>query len=128
MQRLHFEPSWEKTIALEDRELITEIFRGSNLKDDANIRLEPIWEAKNYKGEVLITVLIHNFMDTDLTFQNKKITYVENKAIIAEYIFTIPQLFIEPKTSLPWTFIFPVESFKIDKFHGNGKLLIDRND
>lgn len=122
MQQLEFESSWEKAIAIKDRESITKIFQNSNVIDGQSIRLEPIWEALNYKGEVLITVLIHNFTDTWLTFQHQKFTYIEEETIITEHIFTIPQLMIKPKTSMPWTFIFPVESLRMKEIHGNGKL------
>ena len=122
MQQLEFESSWEKAIAIKDRELITKIFQNSNVIDERSIRLEPIWEALNYKGEVLITVLIHNFTDTRLTFQHQKFAYIEEETIITEHIFTIPQLMIKPKTSMPWTFIFPVESLRMKEIHGSGKL------
>ena len=122
MQKLQFETSWEKAIASKDRELITNIFQNSNMVNGHSIRLEPIWEAMNYKGEVLITVLVHNFTDAELTIQNQKFTYRENETIIAEHIFTIPQLIVKPKTSMPWTFIFPIESLKMKEIIGNGRL------
>lgn len=127
MQKLQFESSWEHAIALKDRELITNIFQNSNTEDGQSIRLEPIWEAMNYKGEVLITVLIHNFSNTGLTFQNQKFTYIEKETIIAEHIFTVPQLIIKPKTSMPWTFIFPTESLEMKEIRRNGKLKMETN-
>lgn len=127
MQKLQFESSWEHAIALKDRELITNIFQNSNTEDGQSIRLEPIWEAMNYKGEVLITVLIHNFSNKGLTFQNQKFTYIEKETIIAEHIFTVPQLIIKPKTSMPWTFIFPTESLEMKEIRGNGKLKMETN-
>ncbi|WP_419960821.1 SLAP domain-containing protein [Psychrobacillus sp. BM2] len=127
MQNLQFESSWEHAIALKDRELITNIFQNSSTEDGQSIRLEPIWEAMNYKGEVLITVLIHNFSNTGLTFQNQKFTYIEKETIIAEHIFTVPQLIIKPKTSMPWTFIFPTESLEMKEIRGNGKLKMETN-
>ena len=124
MQKLKFESSWGKAIAVKDKELIAEIFQNSNTEDGQSIRLLKRWQAMNYKGEVLITVLIHNFMDTELTFQNQKFTYIEKEAIIAEHIFTVPQLIIKRKTSMPWTFIFPIESLVMKEIRGNGKLKI----
>lgn len=122
MQNLQFESSWEKAISIKDRELITEIFQNSNMKDGQIIRLVPIWEALNYKGEILITVLIHNFTDIEQIFQKQKIAYIEKETIIAEHTFTIPQLTIKPNTSIPWTFIFPVKSLRMKDIRGNGKL------
>lgn len=122
MQNLQFESSWEKAIAIKDRELITEIFQDSNMIDGQIIRLVPIWEALNYKGEILITVLIHNFADIEQIFHKQKIAYIEKDTIIAEHTFTVPKLIIKPKTSMPWTFIFPVESLRMKEINGNGKL------
>lgn len=124
MQTLQFESSWEKTIAIKDRELITEIFQdsNSNMIDGQIIRLVPIWEALNYKGEILITVLIHNFADIEQIFQKQKIAYIEKETIIAEHTFTVHKLIIKPKTSMPWTFIFPVESLRMKEINGNGNL------
>lgn len=122
MQNLQFESSWEKAIAIKDRELITEIFQDSNMIDGQIIRLVPIWEVLNYKGEILITVLIHNFADIEQIFHKQKIAYIEKDTIIAEHTFTVPKLIIKPKTSMPWTFIFPVESLRMKEINGNGKL------
>lgn len=124
MQTLQFESSWEKTISIRDRELITEIFQDNNssMIDGQIIRLVPIWEALNYKGEILITVLIHNFTDIEQIFQKQKIAYIEKETIIAEHTFTVPKLIIKPKTSMPWTFIFPVESLRMKEINGNGNL------
>lgn len=122
MQTLQFESSWEKTISIRDRELITEIFQDSSMIDGQIIRLVPIWEALNYKGEILITVLIHNSTDIEQIFQKQKIAYIEKETIIAEHTFTVPKLIIKPKTSMPWTFIFPVESLRMKEINGNGKL------
>jgi SLAP domain-containing protein len=124
MQTLQFESSWEKTIAIKDRELITEIFQdsNSNMIDEQIIRLVPIWEALNYKGEILITALIHNFADIEQIFQKQKIAYIEKETIIAEHTFTVPKLIIKPKTSMPWTFIFPVKSLRMKEINGNGNL------
>ena len=127
LQNLQFEPSWEKAIAVKDRQQIRDIFNNSNITDVQSIRFVPIWEAMNYKGEILITVLIHNFKDTVLTFQKQKFTYHESEAVVAEHIFSIPQLVIKPKTSTPWTFIFPIESLYTTEIRGNGKLEYKQN-
>ena len=128
LQSLQFEASWEKALAINDRKLITDIFQVSSKIGEESIQLVPIWEAMNYKGEVLITVLIHNFTDTPHTFRHQKFTYQENETVVAEHIFTIPQVVIKPRNSMPWTFIFPIESLLLKKIHGNGKLECKLND
>ncbi|MEH6949512.1 SLAP domain-containing protein [Bacillus sp. JJ634] len=112
MQKLQFEPSWDKTLSLKDRKRIEEIHSETSLSNPANMQLTPLWQATNHKGELLITVLVHNFSQQVLLFHNKKLRYIENKEIIAEHIFILPSLVIQRETSMPWTFIFPVESLK----------------
>ncbi|MFB5283138.1 SLAP domain-containing protein [Peribacillus sp. Hz7] len=112
MQKLQFEPSWDKTLSLKDRKRIEEIHSETSLSNPANMQLTPLWQATNHKGELLITVLVHNFSQQVLLFHNKKLRYIENKEIIAEHIFSLPALVIQQETSMPWTFIFPVESLK----------------
>lgn len=124
MQTLQFEPSWDKALSTKDRELIEGIFKESNSQTEKDIKLTQIWQAKNYKNELLITVLIHNFTDETLTFNETNLMYVENEQLIAEHTFTLPTLKIEPKSSMPWTFIFPVESQKGTATLENGILEI----
>ncbi|USK68624.1 SLAP domain-containing protein [Peribacillus asahii] len=112
MQKLQFEPSWDKTLSPKDRKRIEKIHFETSLSNPANMQLTPLWQATNHKGELLITVLVHNFSQQVLLFHNKKLRYIENKEIIAEHIFSLPSLIIQRETSMPWTFIFPVESLK----------------
>ncbi|AZV43474.1 SLAP domain-containing protein [Peribacillus asahii] len=112
MQKLQFEPSWDKTLSPKDRKRIEEIYFETSLSNPANVQLTPLWQATNHKEELLVTVLVHNFSQQVLLFHNKKLRYIENKEIIAEYIFNLPSLVIQRETSMPWTFIFPVESLK----------------
>lgn len=109
MQQLKFEPSWDKALSSKDRIMFQEIFAKTCVSDTNHTQLVPVWHASNYKGELLITVLIHNFTNQSLTFLNTKIRYIEEGKVAAEHIFTHPSLIIEPEVSMPWTFIFPVE-------------------
>ena len=125
MQTLKFEPSWDKALSNKDRELIADIFTESSFQDETDtVKLTPIWHAKNYKDELLITVLIHNFTDQTMTFHNTTLAYIETDQTIAEHSFTLPALVIEPKSSMPWTFIFPVDSQKATSTLVNGTLQI----
>ena len=125
MQKLDFEPSWDKTLSSKDREEIKKIFLETNRVDFSNILLVPIRQALNHKKELLITVLIHNFTEKVIIFNKKRLAYVENSEIIAENTFTLPTLFIQPKTSMPWTFIFPKECIKKNMTLENGRLDIN---
>ena len=103
MQTLYFEPAWDKTIAPADREKIIAHFQSRHLEN--NIQFSFLREAINHKGELLVTVLIHNTEDTSLPLQDMVVTYRKDGNQIATGIFNFP-LVIPRKTSMPWTFIF----------------------
>jgi SLAP domain-containing protein len=107
MQILRFESSWDKALSNKDRVMIQQLFLETSRSNDESIHFVPLWQAINHKGDLLVTVLIHNFTKHVHLFQDEKMHYLENKEIIAEHIFTLPSLIIEAKTSMPWTFIFP---------------------
>ncbi|KHD85459.1 hypothetical protein NG54_09300 [Heyndrickxia ginsengihumi] len=122
MQNLQFEKAWDRTLSAKDRKRIKEIFSETKSISEHSVYFSTLWQAKNYKGELLITVLIHNFRQQLLSFCETPIRYVEGTTIIAEHIFTIPSLRIEPTTSMPWTFIFPKESIICETSLMNGHL------
>ncbi|MGG0717201.1 SLAP domain-containing protein [Robertmurraya massiliosenegalensis] len=111
MQQLQFDPSWDKALAIGDRLLIERIFRGISDLNSSEIVCTPIREALNHKEELLITVLVHNYMDQPLMFNDTRLRYSMEGENVAEHFFTIPQLVIPGQVSLPWTFIFPKESY-----------------
>ena len=103
MQKLYFEPAWDKTIAPVDREKIIHHFQTRNLEKD--IHLSFLWEAINHKGEQLVTVLIHNPIESPLFLKDTVITYHISEDRVATGIFCLP-LEVPKKSSMPWTFIF----------------------
>lgn len=123
MQQLKFEPSWDKALSSKDRNMFQEVFAKTCVHDTNRTQLVPVWHASNYKGELLITVLIHNFTNQTLTFHNTTLRYIEEDNVAAEHIFTHPSLIIESEVSMPWTFIFPVECLN-NPVHQNGMLEI----
>ncbi|WP_249872632.1 SLAP domain-containing protein [Oceanobacillus saliphilus] len=122
MQKLAFEPSWDKALPAKDRQIIEEAFQNHNIANEPIIELTPLWQARNYRGELLITVLVHNFSHDVFSFNNTKLCYIENEEIIAQHTFTIPALTLNPEISMPWAFIFPVESIVKKANLENGKL------
>ncbi|WP_176555770.1 SLAP domain-containing protein [Virgibacillus ndiopensis] len=122
MQKLRFESSWDKTISTKDRNQIEQVFSDTQCAVNEPIYFSSLWQAINHKNQLLVTVLIHNTSQKNLSFQNTKMRYLENNEIVVEYSFTLPLLFVEPHTSMPWTFIFPVESLCHKPKLKNGKL------
>ncbi|WP_203248091.1 SLAP domain-containing protein [Sporosarcina beigongshangi] len=105
MQKLYFEPAWDKTIAPIDREKITLQFQLQAKQLQGGVHLSFLWDARNHKGEQLITVLIHNFEDTNLRLHNTVISYYELGKQLANATFSLP-CEVAGNTSMPWTFIF----------------------
>ncbi|MEK3907330.1 SLAP domain-containing protein [Oceanobacillus sp. FSL W7-1309] len=122
MQRLQYEASWDKALPAKDREIIEDVFQETKLSGNQAVAFTPLWQAMNYKGELLVTVIVHNFTDNPFSFQMEPIRYVENSELVAANEFTIPALTIEAETSMPWAFIFPVESLKTQPALEDGRL------
>lgn len=105
MQKLYFEPAWDKTIAPKDREKIEVIFQEQAMSLTNGIHFSFLWKAMNHKGELLIAVLIHNCKNVPLLIQNTSVTYSEHDEQSATGLFNVPCEIAE-NTSMPWTFIF----------------------
>jgi len=104
MQKLYFEPAWDKTIAPIDREKIIHHFH-QQTKQLQGVHLSFLRNAVNHKGEQLITVLIHNYEDISFRLHNTVISYYEQDKQRANAMFSLP-CEIARNTSMPWTFIF----------------------
>ncbi|TQR16597.1 SLAP domain-containing protein [Psychrobacillus vulpis] len=124
MQILKFEPSWDKALSNKDREEINAIFLETNKGSLLNVHLSPIRQVTNHRGDLLVTVLVHNFTHKELTFKEKILVYIENEIIMAKHVFTLPSLIIQPQVSMPWTFIFPANSLHSHLTLENGRLEI----
>ncbi|MFB4169935.1 SLAP domain-containing protein [Virgibacillus sp. JSM 102003] len=111
MQRLTFHPSWDKGLSDDDREWINHIFQETRISNQCNIEFTPLWDALNHKGDLLVTVLVHNTGEKNFFFDNHDLIYSVNNQTMAEHCFMLPNFIIEPTTSMPWTFIFPYGTF-----------------
>lgn len=107
MQTLVFENAWNKTISERDRERVRQSFTNVTLEDHVAIQFTPLWQAMNHKGELLVTTLIHNCSTDDVTLQDESLSVKHGHSLIVTHSFTIPFV-VHAKTSMPWTFIFPV--------------------
>ena len=116
--------AWDKTLSVQDRDQIERIFHETKYQNYSTIIFSPIRVAINHKKELLITVLVHNFSDFPLVFEQTQLVYSNEKEVIAEKEFTLPALSIPPHTSMPWTFIFPQESYEKMTAPLNGRLQI----
>lgn len=109
MQKLLLDPSWDKALSAKDREEIHTLFENTI---DSNEQFSLFWTAVNYKEELLITVLIHNFTDHTIDFANAELQYKEGGQLIAHHRFNLPNVKLNAAESTVWTFIFPLNSRK----------------
>ncbi|WP_400246707.1 SLAP domain-containing protein [Niallia sp. JL1B1071] len=122
MQQLQFESSWDKQIAPQDRENIEKIFNEIEHINSSSVIFSPIREAINHKDALLVSVLVHNFTEHPLNFQNATLHYSVNDEVIAKKEFTLPDLVIPSHVSMPWTFIFPKDSYRTTPSFKDGRL------
>lgn len=111
MQQLQFEESWGRALSAKDRLLIEKIFNETKQLNNSNFLCSPIREAINHRHQLLVTVLVHNFSGEPLTFNKTRLVYRTQGQVIADNEFTLPTLKIPPFVSMPWTFIFPKDSY-----------------
>ncbi|OZM57177.1 hypothetical protein CIB95_06840 [Lottiidibacillus patelloidae] len=109
-QTLYFHPAWLKTISEKDKINIEQTFNTTGFISE-RITFTTIRVARNYKEELLVTVLIQNGFNEDQEFHQKELLYTENGAFIASHKFTVPMV-LKKHSSTPWTFIFSPESIK----------------
>lgn len=107
MQSLVFEQAWDKTIDPHDRQKIEATFNQANRLGKAPEKFLPLWQTRNHRGDLLVAVIIQNFVEESLTLKHVPLTYYEAGQTIATHSFSDPRLTIESKCSMPWTFIFP---------------------
>lgn len=124
MQQLQFEASWDKAIAAEDRQHIENLFNETKHLNNYTVLFTPIREAINHKNELLVTALVHNFTESTLDFINKRLIYNIQGKVIGENKFTLPTLVIQPRVSMPWTFIFPKDNYIEQASYESGQLQI----
>ncbi|MFD0050034.1 SLAP domain-containing protein [Actinomycetes bacterium NPDC127524] len=124
MQQLQYEESWDKALAAQDRQKIERIFSETKHLNISDILCSPIREAINHKEALLVSVLVHNFTDQTLTFKNARLLYSNQGEVIADKAFNLPALTISSQVSMPWTFIFPKDSYIPQSSFENGRLEI----
>ena len=109
MQQLYLHPKWEKAVNDKDLALIEQVFEDTYDQVDDLIMSPIVRIAFNYKEEMLITALVHNFTHHSTRIINRSV-FIRCDDYMEEQTFTIPELTIPPFTSMPWTFIFKPDS------------------
>ncbi|MED4128070.1 SLAP domain-containing protein [Shouchella miscanthi] len=103
MQTFQLQSAWRKTIAEGDLNQLKALLAVGKTE-----RFIPYRQAFNYRGDLLVTVIIQNQSSEEDVWESKLIACVEEGETIAERSFSIQT--VPPYTSMPWTFIFPKDS------------------
>lgn len=111
-QTLQFEAAWEKQVSPQDRQLIEACFQQAKNGKGNNSSLDYVRHDYNHRQALLVLVLMHNEQKEAMTFTAKQL-YCFNQAEkqIATKEFTLP-FTIPAETSMPWTFIFPKNTYE----------------
>lgn len=127
MQQLILHPAWDKTISERDREKFNHTFSNIQFPEEKSVQMTVMTHALNYKGDLLVTGIIHNLTETVYSPKNEEVFYQQEEKILARHTFSIPDLVIKAKTSTPWTFIFPQETIVARPSAQIGKIVIHSN-
>src|SRR5699024_7064669 len=106
MQQLFFEAAWDRTISDQDRRYITELFEAKDHEKGKGVESTYINHAINHRGDLLYTVMLHNYHSIAFVVVDKNalLQYPESNIINEKCAITVH---ISPRTSMPWTLIFP---------------------
>lgn len=113
MQTLQFEQTWERSISAQDRLIIAQAFE-QRIIQEGTVHADIIRTAYNHRGELLVTVLIHNETDYEMRCADRAVT-VQTKESTSTQRFTEPKLVVPNHSSMPWTFIFKNMNVTVDE-------------
>lgn len=113
MQKLVFEDAWDRTVSQKDRAEIEHIFQKEVSNLNTGVTFSTVRIAINHKNERLVTAIVHNRTAQNLVFEHTQLQFHDGDTMLAEHNFSLPALQVSPETSMPWTFIFPANSFEI---------------
>ncbi|MFD1067254.1 SLAP domain-containing protein [Oceanobacillus locisalsi] len=125
---LVFESKWHKALPDTDRQKIEQTFQHKVPAESANksITFTPLWQARNHRSNLLVTVLINNFSKQPYSFEHSTLEYIEEDVVKARKEFTLDRVLVPPDSSMPWTFIFPKSSFINHSINLNGSLVFHK--
>lgn len=104
-QRLVLHEKWDQALSTEGRADILVAFLSRDDVDQTGIFYYPMKIARNYRNDLLITVLIEN--RTSDTWRLKGVMTCHNQGgPLATAFFNEPDCHVNAWTSMPWTLIF----------------------
>ena len=106
--QLDLEVSWEKSIAEKTKSTLKEIIANAKPLKSGEMNFMGIQAKRNDKGELVVTILIRNGSDKNITLQQVPLGVKDaSDEEIAKGSFKIADFTVKANTSKPWSFIFP---------------------
>jgi SLAP domain-containing protein len=107
--QLIYEPTWERSMSKQDKEIVERLYQNSLTDIPEEVRFLNLRTGINVHGHLFATVLIQNGTDKDIPLLKLPLRYCDANGVIAEESFTYQSLTIKAQSSTPWTFLFPKE-------------------
>lgn len=105
---LDLEDSWEKSLAIEDKESLQKLVEGMQPPKEGEVNFLGIQVKLTDDFQLHTTLLIRNGSEKDITLQQLPLIVEDASGdVIAKGGFKLENLVIKSNTSKPWTFIFP---------------------
>ncbi|GAA0289171.1 SLAP domain-containing protein [Gracilibacillus halotolerans] len=111
MQSFQLQEAWQRQISPDDKEQLIDLFNKTRNQMGETITCIPYRLAFNHRQDLLCTVLIHNTKDESIDLRNVMITIKKESKEVATNIFEDLPLQLPSKTSMPWTYIFPLNHY-----------------
>lgn len=124
MQKLWLEEKWAKTIASQDLLYIEETFEQCSFNEETDVFITYLKKAINHRKDLLLITLIHNCTSASFTLNNQNVIYLVEDEPIAKHSFSIP-VRVPAYTSMPWTFIYPLNKYEVNKLTTRGSFIIE---
>jgi SLAP domain-containing protein len=113
-KQLILHPKWKEAISQPDLELFERLVTKADGLEECNVSFISAKVARNYRDDLLATVLIVNSTDGKFLAEQIELNYFEKNQPLASNTFDIPSLIVEPNSITPWTFIFPANAVQGD--------------
>lgn len=110
-QQLELEESWIKALSDEQKNSLIELAKRLPSIKEGEVNIQSVQIRRDDTGALNVMLLIRNGSTQSLSFEKLPLVlYDATGEKVAEGLFELESLTVNPNTSKPWLFIFPPES------------------
>lgn len=110
-QKLELEESWIKTLNDTQKNSLIELARNLPPLQPNEVNVQSVQLSKDSEGALRALLLIRNGSEQGITFEKLPLgLYDAAGDVVAQGLFEVGGLTVNPQTSKPWLFIFPKDS------------------